>query len=190
MGTAATERVAVMAIHPRYAEAILAGEKLVEFRKRKLAEDVTTVLIYATVPVQQVIGEFSLKKTDVDEPAVIWARYGHAGLIDKISFGHYYANSGHAVALLVDKVIRYAEPRSLTELDKKSIPQSFYYVNRLQKSTERKPSSGRDTRPPDALHKKVDLIISAVSVSHRPGISGDCGQPEKSQLVQQGRETK
>jgi len=130
MGTATTERVALMAIHPHFANAILEGNKLVEFRKRKLAEDISTVLIYATAPVQKVIGEFSIKKTVIDKPSNIWAAYGDVGIIDESSFGAYYARSTHAVAFVVDKTTRYVQPHTLSELDTKSIPQSFYYISR------------------------------------------------------------
>lgn len=137
MGTAATERVAVMAIHPRYADAILRGNKLVEFRKRKLADDITTVLIYATAPVQKVVGEFSIKRTVIDEPATIWASFGDVGVIDETSFATYYASSAQAVALVVDRAIRYKRPHALSELEAKSIPQSFYYVSRRKKADRR-----------------------------------------------------
>lgn len=130
MGAPATERVAVMAIHPRYADAILKGDKLVEFRKRKLAEDITTILIYATAPVQKVIGEFSIRETVVGAPAAIWAAYGAVGVIDEISFGDYYSSSTNAVAFVVDEATRYARPHELAELKAASIPQSFYYVHR------------------------------------------------------------
>ena len=59
MDTPAAGRVAVMSIHPRYAEAILSGQKRVEFRKRRLAPDVTTVLVYATQPVGVLVGRLS-----------------------------------------------------------------------------------------------------------------------------------
>jgi predicted transcriptional regulator len=133
MGTAATERVAVMAIHPRYADAILSGEKLVEFRKRKLADDITTVLIYATAPVQRVVGEFSIKETVIDKPASIWATFGGVGIIDESNFDDYYASSTQAVALVVDQAYRYARPQTLDELEASSIPQSFYYVHRSRR---------------------------------------------------------
>jgi predicted transcriptional regulator len=190
MGTAATERVAVMAIHPRYAYAILDGEKLVEFRKRKLADDITTVLIYATAPVQQVIGEFSLKKTDVDEPAAIWAKYGRAGLIDAIDFDSYYANSGYAVALLVEKAIRYDEPHPLSALDRQSVPQSFYYVNRLKENFEHRSSIAWDTRRSSPLPKKRESTRLLVSSSRRRGGSGELVRTVRSQLKQRGAEKK
>ena len=60
MAQAAPGRVALMSIHPRYAHAILEGRKTVEFRKRPLAEDVTHVVIYSTVPDRAVIGYFTV----------------------------------------------------------------------------------------------------------------------------------
>ena len=129
MGTPAIERVAVMAIHPEYADAILRGTKQVEFRKRKLADDVETIVIYATAPVQKIVGEFRIRETVVDAPERIWARYGAVGVIDRHSFAEYYASTVNAVAFVVDKAIRYGQPRPLSELAR-SIPQSFYYVHR------------------------------------------------------------
>ena len=45
MGASATGRHVVMSVHPRFAEAIMDGRKKVEFRKRRLADDVMTALI-------------------------------------------------------------------------------------------------------------------------------------------------
>ena len=44
-------RIALMSIRPQFAAAILDGSKRVEFRKRPLAADIGTVVIYATKPV-------------------------------------------------------------------------------------------------------------------------------------------
>jgi predicted transcriptional regulator len=118
-----------MAIHPVYADAILDGAKQVEFRKRKLAEDITTVVIYATAPVQRVIGEFRIRETVVDDPESIWVRFGDVGVIDRDAYGAYYANSDHAVAFVVDEATRYERPQSLKELSTApSVPQSFSYM--------------------------------------------------------------
>ncbi len=120
-----------MAIHPVYANAILAGEKQVEFRKRRLADDISTVLIYATSPVQKVLGEFRVRETVVDSPTSIWERYGHIGTIAHDDFRDYYSESPQAVAILVESVTRYARPRALSELQPKpTVPQSFTYLER------------------------------------------------------------
>lgn len=118
-----------MAIHPHYAEAILRGTKHVEFRKRRLAHDIRRVIIYATSPVQQVVGEFSIREIVVDHPDSIWERFGDVGEIDRASFGAYYANTEQAVALVVGDAKRYAKPQPLRELaNSPSVPQSFSYL--------------------------------------------------------------
>jgi predicted transcriptional regulator len=119
-----------MAIHPGYAEAILDGAKHVEFRKRALASDISRVVIYATSPVQKIVGEFTIRETVVDDPDAIWDRFGDVGEIDRESFGAYYANSATAVAFVVDTAKRYSRPTSLNELDSApAIPQSFSYIS-------------------------------------------------------------
>jgi predicted transcriptional regulator len=47
-----------MSIHPQYADAILRGDKTVEFRKRGFSHPVSHVLIYATAPRKLVLGYF------------------------------------------------------------------------------------------------------------------------------------
>lgn len=118
-----------MAIHPVYADAILNGAKHVEFRKRKLADDIKTVIIYATSPVRRVVGEFSIRETVVDDPETIWRRFGKVGVIDRDAYGAYYANSESAVAFVVDQAKRYEMPQSLNELKSApAVPQSFSYI--------------------------------------------------------------
>ena len=61
MDSSSARRIALMSIHPGYAEAILSGRERAEFRKRPLAEDVRTVLIYATAPVSAMSGWFTVQ---------------------------------------------------------------------------------------------------------------------------------
>jgi len=129
MGPSATGRVALMAIHPVYAEAILDGRKGVEFRKRRLADDIETVLIYATSPIQKVVGQFSISDTKIDTPESIWSAYGAVGIIGYEDFIEYYGDADQAVAFVVGESVRYERPRPLAELHPApSIPQSFSYV--------------------------------------------------------------
>ncbi len=76
-----------MAIHPHYADAILDGRKKVEFRKRAVAEDVTTVLIYATAPVKKIIGQFEVAHTVVTTPSALWEQLGRVSLAEAVSGG-------------------------------------------------------------------------------------------------------
>ncbi|MBD5784618.1 hypothetical protein IF650_00345 [Cellulosimicrobium terreum] len=129
MGAPAAGRVAVMSIKPQYTEAILAGTKLVEFRKRRLAPDVSTVLMYATMPVAKVVGAFEIVGYDVASPTVVWERHkSHAG-IARAGYREYYRGATSAVGILLRDARRLARPLTLAELDVNlSVPQSFVYL--------------------------------------------------------------
>ena len=118
-----------MSIRPQFAEAILNGTKLVEFRKRRLAPDVTTVLIYATMPVGRIVGVFEASGYDVDSPTAVWERHKrHAG-ISRAGYRDYYRGAHRAVAIKVRDARRLARPIRLTELDAGlRAPQSFSYL--------------------------------------------------------------
>ncbi|GAA2420127.1 hypothetical protein GCM10009856_32440 [Mycolicibacterium llatzerense] len=85
MGSPTTGRQVVLSIHPQFAEAIMDGRKLVEFRKRPLANDVTIVWVYATAPVQRVIGYFEVDRTVTAAPHVLWRRFSKVGCIERIA---------------------------------------------------------------------------------------------------------
>ena len=129
MGTPAAGRVALMSIHPRYAEALLAGTKRIEFRKRRLADDVTTVLIYATMPVGRLVGVFEVDGYDIASPSALWERHrGHAG-ISRSAYRRYFRGQPRAVGILVRDARRLDHPVALSELDEAlRAPQSFRYL--------------------------------------------------------------
>jgi len=121
-----------MAIHPSYAEAILAGRKTVEFRKRRLAFDISSVLIYATSPVQRVIGEFIIDRIVADSPEGVWRQFGDVGCIEWDAFDVYYASSEVAVAIQIKSTRQFPEPVPLSAFTPQPpIPQSFAYLDEL-----------------------------------------------------------
>ena len=129
MGAGTTGRVALMAIQPTYSQAILAGEKTVEFRKRALADDVDTVLIYETAPTQRVVGMFSVADTVRLSPIVLWRRFGAVGSIARRDFMKYYASHRTGVGLVVGSAVRFVRPPTLADLaPQPAVPQSFSYV--------------------------------------------------------------
>ena len=109
-------RIALMAIHPNFAEAILDGTKTVEFRKRAPASDIRTVLIYATSPVQAIVGSFEIGQIITSDPGSVWDAFGDAGVIGALDFDSYYKGSSAAVAITVGATERFERPVPLAEL--------------------------------------------------------------------------
>lgn len=130
MGSRSAGRAALMAIHPGYANAILDGAKGVEFRKRPLAPDVTTVVMYATAPVKSIVGEFKIDRTLRASPDDMWLAVGSIGAINEAAYRAYYADSSSAVGFLVTAACRYPVAIPLaTIVPQPAVPQSFTYVD-------------------------------------------------------------
>jgi predicted transcriptional regulator len=122
-------RVALFSIHPGYAKAILEGSKQVEFRRQGLPADVTHVVIYATAPVQQIVGMFEIEGIDKVTPPRAWARYRHIGGIEKTAFERYYTSARHAFVIRVRAPKTFQTPFALTDLDVSlRPPQSYMYL--------------------------------------------------------------
>lgn len=155
-----------MSIHPQYADAILAGTKRVEFRKRRLAQDVSTVVIYATQPVGRIVGTFEVLGHDVAPPAELWNRHStHAG-ISVTGYDEYYAQTPAAVGILIGSVQRLSHPRPVTDLHGISRPpQSFSYLTAaqaidVQTWPRRAPRDTDEGHPASSPHSLVASIFT------------------------------
>lgn len=150
-----------MSIHPVYAEAIFDGSKAVEFRKRQLAADVTTVLVYATRPTGMIIGTFEITGYDVDSPTAVWKRHHHHGGIRRDAYRDYYRGSREAVAILIEDARRLEVPLLLGEFDPTlRPPQSFQYVDIV-------PSGAGSAPRPIPVSRWVHDYLSEASAARR-----------------------
>lgn len=122
-----TPAVALLSIHPRHASAIMRGEKRVEFRKRSFARPLGHVVIYATAPVQRIVGRFRVADCDVASPDQLWERYGSVGCIDRAFFNAYFGSRTAGVAITVgDTPVILDLP--LAAVEQKVPPQSYAYL--------------------------------------------------------------
>ena len=129
MGGGEAERVALMAIHPEFTEAILSGSKTVEFRKRKLAPDISKVFIYATAPTSSIVGWFTIKEIIEGTPLDIWRKFRDQGVIRYRPFRKYYTGCRSAVAIVIATAERLPKPIRLQALSPQlPVPQSYVYL--------------------------------------------------------------
>ena len=112
---------------PKYASAIMDGRKTVEFRKGSIPETVKIVVVYASSPVQEVLGYFQVKQIEMACPSVLWERYGRFGAISRAAFRVYFRGVETGKALAISCAYRIQSPVRLSVLGVRP-PQSFCYL--------------------------------------------------------------
>ena len=118
----------LLSINPEHVDNILTGKKLYEFRKIQCKEKVDKIVIYSTFPVMKFVGEADVDDVIVDKPESVWDITSEYSGITKLFFDKYYKNKDKAVAYKLSNVIKYEQPKSLSNYGIKCAPQSFVYI--------------------------------------------------------------
>ncbi len=135
------QKIALLSIHPQFAARIMSGEKRVEFRKVKFAQEVTHVVVYATSPVKKIIGYFKVKGVDVDKVSKLWSRYSSVGGISKNAFKQYFGDNQKGVAISVGETFVCSKSMALATLSSSTTPpQNFIYLTKPEFERIRKRS--------------------------------------------------
>jgi predicted transcriptional regulator len=119
----------LLSIKPQFAERIFDGTKKYEFRRSIFKnQDVKTVVVYASSPVQKVIGEFEIDSIIKDDLEFLWQRTKkHAGIQENY-FYDYFDNKEQGFAIKIRKTKRYKQPLCLRNDFNLLPPQSFLYL--------------------------------------------------------------
>lgn len=133
------DRQIFLSLKPRFAEAIVAGTKTVELRRRPPRIEVPTrALLYASSPRMALVGECTVSEIVELAPLTMWRNLGpHTG-VSRQEFLHYFDGCHRAYALHIEDVVELQTPVSLNQL-RDSIegfeaPQSFRYLTSEQYS--------------------------------------------------------
>lgn len=119
----------LLSIKPEYAFKIFDGSKKYEFRKVIFKNpNITTVVVYASSPVQQVIGEFDIDLILSLDPDQVWSKTKEFSGISEEFFYQYFADRDIAHAIKVKNVRRYKKPLSITSDFNVAPPQSYVYL--------------------------------------------------------------
>jgi len=89
---------------------------------------VKTVVVYASDPVKQVIGEFEIGEILYEEPEVLWAKTKNQSGITRNRFLEYFDNKPKGYAIEVKVAQTYDIPIPLKNLMVPRPPQSFRYL--------------------------------------------------------------
>jgi len=121
---------AILSIKPQYAQAILAGNKRVEFRKKVFKRPVDKVYIYSSSPIKRLIGYFTFTEIDEATPTDLWKKYEKIGAINKADFFAYFKDCDTGFAINIEKVERFEKGiNPINVIDKFCAPQSYRYVD-------------------------------------------------------------
>lgn len=127
-----TDRVLLLSLRPRFAEAILEGIKTTELRRRPInAQPGSRVILYASAPTMAIVGTARLKKVEAAEPAEAWSRYHDRLALAESEFYAYLDGSDHAYLLHLTRINCLDRPLELKELRRTGgfqPPQSFRYI--------------------------------------------------------------
>lgn len=121
----------LLSIKPEFAEKIFNGTKKYEFRRSVFKnKDVKTVVVYASSPVQRVIGEFEIEAILNDELERLWNTTKDYSGISENFFFEYFSNKDKGYAIKIKKTKLYKKALSLKEDFNASPPQSFMYLEK------------------------------------------------------------
>ncbi|MBP6904408.1 MAG: ASCH domain-containing protein [Bacilli bacterium] len=119
----------LLSIKPEYAEKIFEGTKKYEFRRSVFKNrNVKTVVVYASSPVQKVIGEFDIEHIINDDLHRLWSITKEFSGISKDYFFEYFNNKEKGYAIKIKKTRRYDKLLSLKNDFNAKPPQSFMYL--------------------------------------------------------------
>ena len=125
--------IALLSIKPEFVDMIFSGEKSFEFRKACFKKKVGKVIIYCTMPVGKIVGEFGIDKILEGRPDEIWEETKNAAGIDKMFYDTYFDSRSISYAIKIKSAMRYRAP-----IDPKIIfrsftpPQSFCYIESIK----------------------------------------------------------
>jgi len=118
----------LLSIKPEFALKIFEGSKRYEYRRVIFKHrKVRTVVVYASDPIKEIIGEFDIGDILQDEPTALWARTGNEAGITKKRFLEYFANKTRGYAIEIKEARKYDNPLPISSLTS-WVPQSFMYI--------------------------------------------------------------
>jgi len=119
----------LLSIKPEYAVKIFDGTKIFEFRKVIFKKpNIKTVVVYASSPVQQVIGEFEIDGILSFAPEEIWKMTKKYSGITEVFFYEYFAGREIAHAIKIKNIKKYRKPLSIKDDFNVTPPQSYVYL--------------------------------------------------------------
>lgn len=119
----------LLSIKPEFAKKIFEGTKKYEFRRNIFKNpEIKTVVVYASSPVQKVIGEFEIEKIISCDLETLWNQTEKHSGISKDYFLDYFSDKEKGFAIQIKNTTKYSSPKCIKKDFSLSPPQSFCYL--------------------------------------------------------------
>lgn len=119
----------LLSIKPQHAEKIFEGTKNFEFRRAIFKnKNIKTVVVYASSPVQKVIGEFEIEEIIKDELKSLWLQTMDKAGIAESFFYEYFVGKKEGYAIKIKNVVKFPIAKCLKKEFNVNPPQSFLYL--------------------------------------------------------------
>lgn len=120
----------LLSVKPKFAKLIVEGSKRVELRRTIPAQDVGTIAIYSSSPVQSIVALVDVKVIIEASPSKLWAiSKDNGGGITRDELMAYFESKKTGFALMLENVRVYSKPVKPIKVFKPfSAPQSFRYL--------------------------------------------------------------
>jgi predicted transcriptional regulator len=119
----------MLSIKPEFADKIFSGSKKFEFRRSIFKnQNVTKIIVYASSPVQKVIGEFEIDQIINLGLSDLWQKTSRHSGISEDYFYQYFGDKELGYAIKIKNVKKYKRPMCIRRDFNLVPPQSFAYV--------------------------------------------------------------
>lgn len=119
----------LLSIKPEFAEKIFDGTKRFEFRRTVFKNpNVTTVVVYASSPIQRVIGEFEIDSIINEELQFLWEMTREFSGISESFFFQYFSSKEKGYAIKIKETKKYKKSLCIKKDFNITPPQSFVYL--------------------------------------------------------------
>ncbi|MBP6754909.1 MAG: ASCH domain-containing protein [Bacteroidia bacterium] len=119
----------ILSIKPIYAQAIIAGTKKVEFRKKIFKREVEKIFIYSSMPKKMIIGYFTILDIVEDTPINLWNEFKEVGGICEKDFFEYYKNVEKGFSIKINNVVKFEKEIDPEDfIEEFCAPQSYIYI--------------------------------------------------------------
>lgn len=121
--------IALLSIKPEFVKRIFSGEKKYEYRKAIFRQEVTKIIVYCTMPVGKIVGEFFIDEIIEGSPREIWEKTHKFSGVNKNFYLEYFNGKDKGYAIKIGTKRKYSTPLSPKSVfETFTPPQSFFYI--------------------------------------------------------------